>query len=55
MRDISDLGLNIILEMLQKFEREDPVISNVFYQAYYLSLLQDIFFVLTNPFHKSGM
>ncbi|KAI8913065.1 CRM1 C terminal-domain-containing protein [Powellomyces hirtus] len=54
MRDISDLGLNIILEMLSNFSKADPATAAQFYQTYYLSLLQDIFFVLTNPFHKSG-
>ncbi|KAJ3169499.1 Karyopherin transporter [Geranomyces variabilis] len=54
MRDISDLGLNIILEMLDNFSKSDPGIAASFYQSYFLSLLQDIFFVLTNPFHKSG-
>ncbi|KAI9090074.1 CRM1 C terminal-domain-containing protein [Phlyctochytrium arcticum] len=54
MRDISDLGLNIILGMLNHFSLVDPHLANSFYQSYFLSLLQDIFFVLTNPFHKSG-
>ncbi|KAJ3178263.1 Karyopherin transporter [Gaertneriomyces sp. JEL0708] len=54
MRDISDTGLSIILAMLGNFREAGPGIANSFYQSYYLSLLQDIFFVLTNPFHKSG-
>ncbi|KAJ3021940.1 Karyopherin transporter [Thoreauomyces humboldtii] len=54
MRDISDIGLSIILEMLGNFASADPATAAHFYQTYFLSLLQDIFFVLTNPFHKSG-
>ncbi|KAI8818152.1 CRM1 C terminal-domain-containing protein [Fimicolochytrium jonesii] len=54
MRDINDTGLSIILEMLTNFSEVDRAIANQFYQTYFLSLLQDIFFVLTNPFHKSG-
>ncbi|KAI8826555.1 armadillo-type protein [Fimicolochytrium jonesii] len=55
MRDISDVGLTIILEMFTNFEKlADPVTASGFYQSYFLSLLQDVFFVLTNPFHKSG-
>jgi exportin-1 len=54
MRDISDLGLTICLELITNFTRTDPAIMNSFFQTYYLSILQDIFFVLTNSFHKSG-
>lgn len=32
----------------------DPAITNAFFQQYYLSILQDIFFVLTDTDHKSG-
>ncbi|KAJ3130568.1 Karyopherin transporter [Physocladia obscura] len=54
MRDISDLGLTICLELINNFAKCDPSISNSFFQSYYLNILQDIFFVLTNTFHKSG-
>ncbi|KAJ3388329.1 Karyopherin transporter [Entophlyctis sp. JEL0112] len=54
MRDISDLGLQICLDLLNNFSKCDQSISNAFYQTYYLSILQDVFFVLTNTFHKSG-
>ncbi|KAJ3332106.1 Karyopherin transporter [Blyttiomyces sp. JEL0837] len=54
MRDISDLGLTICLELIHNFAKSDPAICNAFFQTYYLSILQDIFFVLTNTFHKSG-
>ncbi|KAJ3008316.1 UNVERIFIED_CONTAM: Karyopherin transporter [Siphonaria sp. JEL0065] len=54
MRDISDLGLTICHDMLNNFGKCDVSIANVFYQTYYLNILQDIFFVLTNTFHKSG-
>lgn len=32
----------------------DPAVSNVFFQQYFLSIVQDIFFVLTDTDHKSG-
>ena len=32
----------------------DPAVTNVFFQQYFLSILQDIFFVLTDADHKSG-
>jgi exportin-1 len=54
MRDISELGLQICLELLQNFGKTDPSISNAFYQQFFLSLLQDILYVLTNSFHANG-
>ena len=54
MRDISDMGLNIILELLSNFSKTEAAISNAFYQAYFMSILQDVLFVLTNGFQKSG-
>ncbi|KAI9334595.1 CRM1 C terminal-domain-containing protein [Obelidium mucronatum] len=54
MRDISDLGLTICHDLLNNFGKCDASIANAFYQTYYLNILQDIFFVLTNTFHKSG-
>ncbi|RKO87879.1 CRM1 C terminal-domain-containing protein [Blyttiomyces helicus] len=55
MRDISDIGLTIVLEILTNINAHpDASIVNAFYSAYFLSILQDIFFVLTNAFHKSG-
>ncbi|KAJ3067940.1 Karyopherin transporter [Podochytrium sp. JEL0797] len=54
MRDICDLGLTICHELITNFSKTDPSICNAFFQTYYLNILQDIFFVLTNTFHKSG-
>jgi exportin-1 len=70
MRDIADTGLNcklpahfvlpttdfglVCLEVVNNFAGADPAVSNVFFQQYYLSILQDIFFVLTDTDHKSG-
>lgn len=54
MRDIADTGLLICLEVINNFTASDPVIANQFYQAYFLNLLNDIFYVLTSNNHKSG-
>ena len=54
MRDIADMGLNIALELLAKFETVDQEMSNAFFQQYLISILQDIFYVLTDTSHKSG-
>ncbi|KAF9962945.1 Karyopherin transporter [Mortierella alpina] len=54
MRDIADMGLTICLEIISNFAAGDPIIANQFYQIYFLSLLNDIFYVLTDNNHKSG-
>ncbi|KAF8311432.1 CRM1 C-terminal domain-containing protein [Cantharellus anzutake] len=54
MRDISEIGLGLANEIIDNFAVSEPNISNAFFQQYFLSLLQDIFFVLTDTDHKSG-
>lgn len=54
MRDIAEISLGILIELFNNFTRADPSVSNAFYQGYFLSLLQDVFFVLTDSDHKSG-
>ena len=52
-RNISDTGLEILHELLQNVGRT-PHIAQAFYQQYLLSLIQDVFAVLTDRLHKSG-
>jgi exportin-1 len=54
MRDIADIGLDICGELIDNISQTEPSISGSFYQTYFLSILQDIFFVLTDRDHKSG-
>ncbi|KAI0035982.1 putative CRM1-nuclear export factor, exportin [Vararia minispora EC-137] len=54
MRDIAETGLNLSLEVVNNFANADQGISNSFFQQYYLSILQDTFYVLTDADHKSG-
>jgi len=54
MRDIADIGLNLCLEVINNFAGTDPNVSDAFFREYFLSILQDIFFVLTDADHKSG-
>ncbi|KAG4303446.1 hypothetical protein PCK1_000410 [Pneumocystis canis] len=53
-RDIAEIGLNICLEMINNIANTEPDVANSFFQQYFLSILQDIFFVLTDTDHKSG-
>ncbi|KZS98963.1 hypothetical protein SISNIDRAFT_492282 [Sistotremastrum niveocremeum HHB9708] len=54
MRDIADIGLNTCLELINNFAAAEPPIANAFFGTFYLSVLQDIFYVLTDTDHKSG-
>ncbi|KAG8925963.1 Karyopherin transporter [Tulasnella sp. 419] len=54
MRDIADTGLNLCIEVINNFASADPAIANAFFQGYFLSILQDTLFVLTDTDHKSG-
>jgi exportin-1 len=44
----------VCLEVINNFSDADPNISNNFFQAYFMSIIQDIFFVLTDTDQKSG-
>eukprot|EP01130_Rhizamoeba_saxonica_P016761 TRINITY_DN7811_c0_g1_i1.p1 TRINITY_DN7811_c0_g1~~TRINITY_DN7811_c0_g1_i1.p1 ORF type:complete len:1054 (-),score=219.08 TRINITY_DN7811_c0_g1_i1:70-3231(-) len=54
MRNIAETGLNILLELLQLVHDDDAGVTNTFYQNFFLSLIQDIFCVLTDSLHKTG-
>jgi len=54
MRNISEIGLEITLKLLEQINTDAPDVINSFYQTYFLHLLQDLFFILTDTFHKSG-
>ncbi|KAH0584323.1 Exportin-1 [Termitomyces sp. 'cryptogamus'] len=54
MRDIADIGLNLCLEVVNNFSSATEDVSNAFFQQYFLSIVQDTFFVLTDTDHKSG-
>ena len=44
----------VCLEVISNFANADREVSNAFFQQYFLSVLQDILFVLTYADHKSG-
>lgn len=54
MRDIADIGLEICGELIDNVSRTDAAVAGAFYQSFFLPILEDIFFVLTDRDHKSG-
>jgi len=51
-RNVAETGLNTLLELLNNVQASQ--VSNDFYRAYFLGLLQDVFSVLTDTLHKPG-
>ncbi|KAK7308886.1 hypothetical protein RJT34_05201 [Clitoria ternatea] len=51
-RNIAETGLNLLLEMLKKFQASE--FCNQFYRTYFVTIEQEIFAVLTDTFHKPG-
>lgn len=54
LRDVSDLGLTVALEMINNFNTCDRKISQAFFKAYFVELLNEIIVVLTDNDHKSS-
>jgi len=52
-RNISETGLEILLELLQNLSRA-PQINQPFYQQFLFNLIKEIFSVMTDRMHKSG-
>lgn len=53
-RDVENAGLNMCIELLNNIAETDTQTSNAFFQRYFVSIMQDIFFVLTDADHKAG-
>ncbi|KAJ7063298.1 CRM1 C terminal-domain-containing protein [Mycena amicta] len=54
VRDIADMGLSICLEVVNNFASSPPEISGSFFSQFFINIVQDILFVLTDADHKSG-
>ncbi|KAJ5069587.1 intein-containing exportin-1 precursor [Anaeramoeba ignava] len=52
-RNISEIGLQILIDLINNI-LSVPNIANGFFQAFYLLIIEEIFKVLTDTFHKSG-
>ncbi|KAJ0765014.1 putative importin-beta domain, armadillo-like helical, exportin-1/Importin-beta [Helianthus annuus] len=51
-RNIAETGLNLLYEMLKNFQTSE--FRNQFYRSYFVLIVQEIFAVLTDTFHKPG-
>ncbi|KAI4144338.1 MAG: hypothetical protein LQ340_006694 [Diploschistes diacapsis] len=53
-REVEGTGLTMLMELIDNMASQDPQTANIFFQQYFISILQDVFFVLTDTDHKAG-
>ncbi|UKZ63554.1 uncharacterized protein TrAtP1_004784 [Trichoderma atroviride] len=54
-RDVEAAGLNMCLELITNIaEKTDPNTANAFFQRFFVTILQDVLFVVTDNDHKAG-
>lgn len=53
-RMVEGEGLNMCLELVSNMAEQSPDRSAGFFQNFYCTILQDVFFVLTDSDHKAG-
>jgi exportin-1 len=53
-REVENAGLSMCIELLNNVADTDPQTSSAFFQQFFISILQDVFFVLTDTDHKAG-
>ncbi|KAK4133063.1 hypothetical protein BT67DRAFT_443428 [Trichocladium antarcticum] len=54
-RDVETAGLNMCLELITNIaEKTDVQTSNAFFNQFFITILQDVFFVLADQDHKAG-
>lgn len=54
-REVETTGLSMCIELMDNMaEHTDSQTSSMFFQQFYITILQDAFFVLTDSDHKAG-
>lgn len=54
-REVENTGLNMCIELMDNIVETDVQTSSVFFRQFFIVILQDVFFVLTDSDHKAGM
>ena len=54
-REVENTGLTMCLELMNNMAETDAQTSSIFFRQFYIPILQDVFFVLTDTDHKAGM
>ena len=53
-REVENTGLTMCLELMNNMAETDVQTSSIFFQQFYIPILQDVFFVLTDSDHTAG-
>ncbi|MCJ1370011.1 Karyopherin transporter [Loxospora ochrophaea] len=53
-REVENTGLNMCIELLDNMAETDQQTSSMFFRQFFMTILQDVFFVLTDTDHKAG-
>jgi exportin-1 len=53
-REVENTGLTMCLELVNNMAETDPATCSLFFRQFFIPMLQDVFFVLTDTDHKAG-
>ena len=53
-REVENTGLSMCLELINNMAETDQQTSSIFFQQFYVPILQDVLYVLTDSDHKAG-
>jgi len=53
-REVENTGLSMCLELMNNMAETDSQTANIFFRQFYIPILQDVLFVLTDSDHKAG-
>lgn len=53
-REVENTGLTMCIELVNNMAETDPATCNLFFHQFFIPILQDVFFVLTDTDHKAG-
>lgn len=53
-REVESAGLSMCFELVSNMADTDPQTCNAFFQTFFTTILQDVFFVVTDSDHKAG-
>ncbi len=52
--EVENAGLSMCIELMDNIADAGPDVSDGFFHQFFLPILQDVFFVLTDSDHKAG-
>ena len=53
-REVEYAGLSMCIELIDNIAETNSQTSSAFFQQFFVPILQDVFFVLTDSDHKAG-